>query len=442
MSDDVRLHDPDSPSGPKPLGATLAAAVFAISFVALVAGVVLIWQHLAAQREAATTPASSPPLVRAIVIAPTDRPVIVEATGFLRSPATVRIAAETQGKLVRKLKNEGDVVAPNDIVAVLDDRVYRRRIDAAEARATSLDTQLAYVDKELGRERELADLGSGRLADLDRWQSEKQRLDAAKLENAASLEEAKLWLEKCEVRSTQGGVWYQDLAEEGEFLAPAQPIGLVRSVDALELEVEVSGKVRLGLEPGATVDVEILDVDPELTDRQPIVADCRIDRLPVGENPVSRRFPVVVSVPNTRESEDDGPGGVQTGPWIPGLFARVRFRLDRRRALLLVPKEAVFLRHGERALWVAARSGGEDSASRAELRYVAVRSVDDMPGKWSVVGGLELGERVIIAPIEKMTEKLAITLEAHIKRGASEPQPASASGPSSDSAATVPEAGR
>ena len=361
-------------------------------------GVGLVMAARERDKEAAAKPAPSVPRVDVEVLREVRLPRLVETTGFLRSPSSARISVETQGRLLEKKVSVGDRVEAGALLALIDDRLHQKTLEAGTARAKSLETQLAFFDKELARERSLAERGSGRPADLDRLTSEKDRLVAAVAENEASLSQSRLLLEKCEVRADRGGVWYEDLAEVGEFLAPGQPIGTLREVDELELPVEVSGAVRLALSVGQEVEVDVLDADPQLIASGAEVEGARVAELPVGADPLTRRFPVVISLSNA------------AGRWIPGLFARARLRLDSMESALLVPKQAVVTRLGKSAIFVAEQD--EEGVLRARLRFVELRSIEDRPESWSATEGLQAGERLIVAPIERLRPDVEVSLES------------------------------
>ncbi len=372
---------------------TLLAIAAAVGFFSY--GSSLIQQDAAAKREQVSEPEEYVPEVATLRLEAKKVNPVVEATGYLRSPATIRVPVETNGKLLRKLKEEGDAVEKDELIAEIDESVWTRRLDATTARETSLKAQLEYVAKELEREEELERRGVGRLADKDRWLAEKRRVDAALLENAAVLAETRIFLEKCKIHASTDGVWFRDLAEEGEYLVAGTPLGLLRSLTSLELEVEVAGHVRLALERGARVDVEVLDVDTTLTDLPRVIEGCTVKTLPAGSSEASRRFPVVVEVPNADER------------WLPGLFAKVRFTLPRNDSILLVPKECVFDYYGRKAVYLLV--GGGD-ALFSKLRYVDVAEVEDHPGSWRVVDGLEPGEQLIVEPVRQLSPDAIVRL--------------------------------
>lgn len=164
-----------------------------------------------------------------------------------------------------------------------------------------------------------------------------------------------------------------------------------------DLKVEVAGFVRLALCAGQPVKVELLDVEPGLVNVNRVRERCRIRLLPAGSSAISRRFPVVVEVPNPQRE------------LVPGLFARARFTLSRDRPLLLIPKECVFEYFGKRSAYVVA--GDESGGYRAELRYLEVRELRSEPASWQVVEGLEAGSQVVLAPIEQLAAGARITLE-------------------------------
>jgi len=382
-SDGARLPDV---ARVRHVAVTIALVLLALG--GATAGAVLIDRYIDERARKVPEPEALVPRVRTLRVEPRSLSAHAEGTGFLRSSATVRVAAETSGKLLEKRVEEGAVVAKGDVLATIDDEVWKRRVAAAGARSESLRAQLVYLEKELEREDALAERGAGRAADRDRWLAEKRRIDAALDESAAMLAESELYVEKCRVVASRGGVWFEDLAQEGEFLQVGQPLGILRDIATLELEVEVSGHVRLALVAGSAVEVELLDVDPTLTRVPRELEGCAIGQLPAGGNEISHRFPVVITVPNASRE------------LFPGLFARARFVLPREDEILLVAKECVADRFGRKAVFVVDASAS--GSAIASVRHVEVRALEDDPGNWRVVDGLVEGDVVIVSPLEQV----------------------------------------
>lgn len=369
------------------LAATLIAAAAGLSLAAW--GAVLIARYFEKQRESLPVSPPEPLRVETFTVEDLDLPLRVEATGFLASPATLRIPAEAPGLLLRKLKEEGDAVAGGDVVAEIDGEIHRVRLDGARARERSWKAQHAYLQRETERVRRLVSTDAVGEAELDRLSSEMLRAEAALEEAAAAIREAEILLARCRVRAPRDGVWFEDLAREGEYLHIGQSVGLLRVIDPLELTVEIPGRLRLALEVGAGVSVEILDVDESAARIERWRDDCEVVRLPAGADPASSRFPVVIRV--------DNPGG----SLIPGLFCRAIFETPRPEPLRWIPKECVFDLYGKTSVYVLA--DGEDGRPRAEPRFVSLREVKDLPGGWRVVEGLRPGDVVITAPIDQIS---------------------------------------
>lgn len=351
-------------------------------------GVQLIFAYRAEKEAELPRSEEAPVAVRSLTLESQERALTAEATGFLESPATLKLAAETAGRLVRKAVIEGASVAENDVVAVVDDALYRTRVAAARARLAASRAQLEFARKMLASAENLVrDESIGKL-ELDEWRSKASALEASIEAETAVLAEAELMHEKCQVRAPRAGVWYEDLSREGEYLQPGAPIGLLRQLDPLELRVEVPGHIRLALRLNQQVEIELLDVDStvhavESTRR------CAIRELPAGSSADSRRFPIVIEVPNS------------DGALFPGLFARVRIELPRKESLLLIPKECVFRHFGQTSVYVV-----EDTETRkdfqAALRVVRVRELEDVPASWLIEAGVSAGDRVVLSPIEQL----------------------------------------
>ena len=391
-------------------------------------GVYLIGNYVAGLSADVPRAGTKPLSVRVLRLAAEERDVVAEATGFLEPLTTIRVPGEIAGKIVEKLVTEGDRVEQNAVLARLDAEILDARVAAAKAQVQATHAQLSFHRKMLSDAKDLAKDGSIGDAEVDDWQAKTDALEATALANAATLSEAEALRRRCEIRAPRAGVWFEDLARVGEFLQPGTPLGVLRVTNPLELRVEVAGSVRLALSTGQTVDVELLDVDPSLHSQPRIVKGCRVRELPAGANPRSYRFPVVIEVPN------------REGSLVPGLYAKVKLRLPRRESILRLPKDVVVQSFGIRSVFVvgAEKTGADDSelddsepdegdpdvsgggtstrGAVAVLREVVVRELEDDPAHWRLLSGVDAGEEIIVSPLSRVRDGIAIDVEGRDAR--------------------------
>jgi multidrug efflux pump subunit AcrA (membrane-fusion protein) len=114
---------------------------------------------------------------------------------------------------------------------------------------------------------------------------------------------------------------------------------------------------------------------------------------------IVRAWPELDRRLRTRVFETRLPSGVE---FSPGMFARVRARLQEIPAALTVPVEAVLDAGADRFVFIAI----EDTATR---RRVVTGFEQD--GRVWIREGLQTGERVIVGGIERVKDVAAIRLE-------------------------------
>lgn len=378
--------------------------------VAIVFGGIGVREIYRAARESrATEPAIVAPVtVRYHEVALRPLRDVYRATGFLAPLETIRLSAETAGRVVEKPRSEGDSVESGALIIRVDDSRYRSALAAAQARRAGLAAELRYQQKELDRTRTLVERESLNPAELDRLQSAVERLEAQILESDAVIAESCREIERCLVRAPREAVIFRDLAEVGEYLSPGAPVAELRVVDPLELEVEVPASVRQALVTGTEVEVELEDIDPVLHD-MPASVPGRLVRLPVGTRDISRRFPVVFEI----ESRE--------GRLVPGLFASVSIETRSTERMLTVPRSGVRKRYGQYWVFVITKSS-EGSENLVVLeREIGVEPVARRPAEWRVTRGLVAGERLVIHPLDEVKHGTRVQLAPVLSAAAPEP---------------------
>ena len=95
----------------------------------------------------------------------------VYATGIVEAIDTARVGSTVAGRLTTVLVQEGDAVRTGQVMATLDDRQARQRLEDARAR-------LALAQEELARDRALLPTGTRSVQAMQRSQAERDRAEA------------------------------------------------------------------------------------------------------------------------------------------------------------------------------------------------------------------------------------------------------------------------
>jgi membrane fusion protein (multidrug efflux system) len=206
------------------------------------------------KKETSAAPGGAPPAVRvtAIRVAPETFAATVAVTGSLHSRALVDVKAQTTGRVVRFLKEEGDRVTAGEALVWIDEEQYRlaaRQAESAVAVAQAMleraRVQEAYAKSELERARNL--LRSGGITDRDLKSAEMTGQDvraqvalaAAQLDQArAALEVTRKHLRDTVIQAPVDGEIQKKWVNPGAYVEP--PTAVFTLVDNARLELETS----------------------------------------------------------------------------------------------------------------------------------------------------------------------------------------------------------
>ena len=213
----------------------------------------------------------------------------------------VTVSAEAQGRLVQFRADEGDRLAENEIVGLIDTTqlalqrralLWQRQSLLAQRRATlaqepeiaaqvgAARAQLETAQKELERTRRLYEAQAATARELDQRQGEvavlRQQVEQASARTggvrdqassvAAQVSQIESQVEEIEARigdarvmNPEPGTVLTVLAERGETVQPGLPLYTVACLDTLKLRAYITGRQLPSLRLGMTTDVLVDD---------------------------------------------------------------------------------------------------------------------------------------------------------------------------------------
>lgn len=317
-----------------------------------------------------------PPAPVAVAAAVTrDVPIYIDAVGKIAAREVVSIQPQVSGRITQIHFADGADVKVGDLLFTIDPRPYRAQLNQAEANLAQAEAALSLAKITFARVESVSDPRAVSRQDYDIKKSAVEAAEALVKQNRATVENARLNLEYCAIRSPINGRTGQ------------------RSVDA--------GNV-VSANSGSLLVIQRLD---------PIYADFTVtenELTAVQRNMASRSPRVEVRLPddsgNAREgkltfldnSVQEGTGTVKLRATVsngdrrfwPGRFAKVRLVLDTRRDAVLVPAEAPQLSAKGAFVFVI------KSDSSSELRPV---KVGQRQGELVVIeDGVKAGEQVVV----------------------------------------------
>lgn len=278
---------------------------------------------------------------------------IVEIAGTVRPAERAVVAAKISGVIESLPLTLGQAVRRGDLLVRLAAPELAARL--AQARA-----QLDQAEREEKRDRELAATGAD-TADAARGSAD--RLRAAR----AAVAEAEAMQAYTEIRAPYDGHIAQKLAYPGDFAPPGQPLLVLESATALQIEAAVPASLAVGLALGAPLSAAVANVATPFR--------CTVAEIASAADPATRTVLVKLALPASDAA-------------LSGRAARVELAGPATETLL-VPASAV-TRLGQMERVFVAADG------KAQLRIVKTGAIHGE--RMELLAGVAAGEQVVAAP--------------------------------------------
>ncbi|OPY86375.1 MAG: Multidrug resistance protein MdtE precursor [Syntrophaceae bacterium PtaU1.Bin231] len=293
-----------------------------------------------------------------------------EASGTVKARTATVVASRVMGTITAVAVRTGDRVRAGQLLATIDDRDAQQVVRAAEqaleaAKQNRLMAALTYQ-----RYRRLYDEKALARQEIDRIETQKKLADANYEQAQAGLEEARIRLGFSRIAAHAAGIVTDKRVDPGNMAIPGVPLFTIESDGGFYVEAALdeamSGRIRIGT--AATVTVESLGLN----------ASGKVFEIVPAVDPSNRTFIVKAALSAT---------GLRSG-----LYARVRLPRGERDSIL-VPEGAVVEKGQLTGLYAV--------DDRGVVTYRLVRTGKVYPGGVEILSGLDAGERILTAGLEK-----------------------------------------
>jgi RND family efflux transporter MFP subunit len=350
--------------------------------VCLGAFVALLSSACARSQEAtAATPPPQP--VSVVELTPETVEVSSDWVATLDGLVNAEIRPQVGGYIVRQTYRDGAPVRKSEVLFEIDPRPFEATLAQAEAQLAQAQAELGKAERDVTRDRPLADLNAIPQQQLD---DDVQALLAAQATvkaAEAAVQTAKLDLGFTRVRSLIDGIAAIPSAQVGDQVSPSTLLTTVSQVDPIRAYFSLSENDYLGIaaqlnrpvgrrglwNTGPALTLTLADGTAYPRTGSFLAADRQIDAT-TGTIRIAAAFP--------------NPDRVLR----PGQYGRVRAATAVVRDALLVPQRAVSELQGLNQIRVV----GPDNKVAVKTVALGERSA----GRWIVTSGVERGARVIV----------------------------------------------
>ena len=328
-----------------------------------------------------------------------DMEIYGEYVGRIRAQQFVEIRARVEGYLEEMLFEEGTYIKKDQVLFVIDPKLYKARVDGARAQLQKDKALELKAKRDLDRIRPLFEQNAASQLDLDNAIASYESAVSAVIMSEADLAQAELALGYTTVRSPISGYISERNVDIGTLVGPGGKSLLATIVKSDTVRVDFS-MTALDYLRSKERNVNLGHQDPTrgwnpyitvtLADDSVYPYEGLVDFADPQVDPQTGTFSVRAEMPN--------PDHVL----LPGQFTKVKLLLDVREGAVVVPSKAVIIEKGGAFIYVIRRD------NVAERRFIELGPETD--NMMIVERGLIPGERIVVEGYHKLMPGMTVEI--------------------------------
>lgn len=328
-----------------------------------------------------------------------DMEIYGEYVGRIRAQQFVEIRARVEGYLEEMLFEEGTYIKKDQVLFVIDPKLYKARVDGARAQLQKDKALELKAKRDLDRIRPLFEQNAASQLDLDNAIASYESAVSAVIMSEADLAQAELALGYTTVRSPISGYISERNVDIGTLVGPGGKSLLATIVKSDTVRVDFS-MTALDYLRSKERNVDLGHQDPTrgwnpyitvtLADDSVYPYEGLVDFADPQVDPQTGTFSVRAEMPN--------PDHVL----LPGQFTKVKLLLDVREGAVVVPSKAVIIEKGGAFIYVIRPD------NVAERRFIELGPETD--NMMIVERGLIPGERIVVEGYHKLMPGMTVEI--------------------------------
>lgn len=204
----------------------------------------------------------APPVLQKEAVKRTDILLTITATGRVQPLDQVTIGTEVSGTVAKLFVDYNQKVRKGQVLLELDREKAKSKVEQAQASYDAALTESEYQNKQLERTQALLKSGGATTVDLETAQYKARTAAASLVRSRNDLDQARIDLANCIIKSPIDGVILSRSAEVGQTVAASYSTPtlfvIARDLNRMEVQADVDeadiGQVRVGQNVQFTVD--------------------------------------------------------------------------------------------------------------------------------------------------------------------------------------------
>lgn len=352
--------------------------------------------------------APPPPEIDVVKVIHKETPIYKEFVGQMYGLKDIPIRARVQGFLEGIYFDEGRAVKKGQLLYTIDPQPFMADVAAKESGLAEAKTLLVNAENELARYKPLAKSKAVSESDLDAAQATRDAAVSYVHAAEANLELSLINLSYTEIHSPIYGMIGKTEAREGEFVGKdPNPVILntVSRIDTMRVQFFLTEREYLTItrEVLKMVDEKVIDeladdeayrrtreynLDLILSDGSTYEFKGQVDFINRNIDPKTGSMLVQAHFPNPRRL------------LRPGLYAKVRARMQVIEDALLIPQRCVIELQGQYSVFIVK----DDNTVESRQIFVGSR-IGDL---WLIKDGLKGNESIVIDGIQKVSSGMTV----------------------------------
>ncbi|MDR1063374.1 MAG: efflux RND transporter periplasmic adaptor subunit [Azoarcus sp.] len=375
-------------------------------------------------QQARTAGANAPPPMSVSVVSASFEPVplVSELPGRTTPYMVAELRPQVTGIIQKRLFTEGSTVSAGQVLYQIDPSTYRAAFDSAAANKARADANLYNARLKADRYAELVGIEAVSKQANDDAAAALKQAEADVAAARATLDKARIDLDFTRVKSPISGRIGRSSVTPGALVTANQAAALatVQQLDPIYVDLTQSSaelqRLRREAERGALSRDESNNIPVQLflEDGSQYEINGKLAFSEVSVDPGTGSVTLRASFPNP------------DGALLPGMYVRARLEQGQTGQAILLPHAAVS--HDPRGQSIVLVV---DAEHKVATRPVQIRGVQG--DKWIVIGGLAVGEQVIVEGLQKVREGQTVQAQPfNAPNGTAAPQAVAATAPATN----------